>query len=575
MIDHYWKILLKRWKLIVICFVLTGLAVFIVSKFITPLYQSTALVQVAVSSNNSQADISSLLASDQLVQTEAQLALSDPVLRAVSSHYPGLTVDQLAKNASTTVKSSTQLFQIDVLDPSPTRAATLANDIANTLINQQKQTSQQQNVQSQQQIQQDLRLTQQQIVSISNQIATLKAERGEGAQVSILQAQLSSLQQHYTQWQSLLAQIELAEAQSGSFLFIAQNAQPASGPTRPNVRVNTVIGLLIGLLDGLFLTILLEQFDTRVRTGEELTKLVDWPVLATVWRPDAPKDKKGALEDLVNPPSHSANIEAYRILRTNLGFALLDKPVHTIMVTSAVPGEGKSITAANLAIFMAKSGKKTLLIDADLRRPTIGEKLHIPRDKMGLSNAIVACAQTLSVASSSLWKSSTPFPTGDFSLNAYMHAVGVPNLKVVPAGPLPPNPPDLLDSRAMESFQVALASSGAEVIIFDSPPLLGLSDASILASRVDGILVVVDIERANKKHIEQVKAHFTQAGSRVLGCVVNKQRRMRNDTSYYSYYYSRSDEDGKQHSNHNKSKQNGHDPLKVAASAMTRSTGPQ
>jgi Mrp family chromosome partitioning ATPase/capsular polysaccharide biosynthesis protein len=562
MIDHYWKILLKRWKLIVTCFVLTGLAVYIVSKLITPLYQSTALVQVAVSSNNGKADISSLLASDQLVQTEAQLALSDPVLREVASHYPGLSVDQLAKNANATVKSSTQLFQIDVLDPSPKRAAALANDIANTLINQQKQSSQQQNAQSQQQIQQDLKLTQQQIVSISNQIATLKAQHREQAQISALQAQLSSLQQHYTQWQSLLAQIELAEAQSGSFLQIAQNAQPALSPTRPDVRINTAIGLLIGLLDGLFLTILLEQFDTRVRTVEELTGLVEWPVLATVWRPDPSKDKP---ENMVNPPPHSPNVEAYRILRTNLGFALLDKPVHTIMVTSAVPAEGKSTTAANLAIFMAKAGKRTLLIDADMRRPTIAENLHLPKDRLGLSNAIVACAQSLSAVAGSMWKPSTPFPVGDFSLNAYTHAVNVPNLKVMPAGPLPPNPPDLLDSRAMESFQISLASSGAEVIIFDAPPLLGLSDASILASKVDGVIVVINIERADKKQIEQMKAHFTQAGTRVLGCIVNKQRRTRKDSSYYSYYYYRSDGESK-------STHNSNTPVAVGANGSVKAS---
>lgn len=565
MIDHYWKILLKRWKLIVICFVVTGLAVYIVSKLMTPMYQSTALVQVAVSSNNSQADINGLLASDQLVQTESQLALSDPVLRQVTSHYPGLSVDQLAKNASTTVKTSTQLFQIDVLDSSPIRAAALANDIASTLIKQQTQASQQQNAQSQQQIQQDLSQTQQQIANISSQLANLKAKNKGEAQISALQVQLSSLQQHYIQWQSLLAQLELAEAQSGSFLFIAQSAYPASSPTRPDVRVNTAIGLLIGLLDGLFLAMLLEQLDTRVRTGEDLAKLVDWPVLATVWRPDASRNN---LEDLVNPPPHSANIEAYRILRTNLGFALIDKPLHTIMVTSAVPAEGKSTTAANLAIFMARAGKKTLLIDADLRRPTIGERLHLPKDGMGLSNAIVACAQSLSAASGSLWKSSTPFPTGDFSLDPYMHMVGIPNLRVVPAGPLPPNPPELLDSRAMEGCQAALASSGAEVIIFDAPPLLGLSDASILASKVDGILLVVDIEHANKKNLEQMKAHLTQAGGRVLGCVVNKQRRKRKDTSYYSHYYYH--EEGV-----SKSKQNGHDPVALATPVLPGSTGKQ
>lgn len=549
----------------VICFVGTGLAVLAGSKLMTPLYQSTAFVQVAVSSNNSQADINGLLASDQLVQTEAQLAESDPVLREVASHYAGLSVDQLAKEVSTTVKTNTQLFQIDVLDASPTRAAAIANDIARILIKQQTLASQQQNTASQQQIQQDLNHTQQQIESVSGQITTLKARNGKGAEISALQVELSSLQLHYTQWQSLLAQLELTQAQSGNFLLVAQNAQPALTPARPNVRLNTAIGLVIGLLNGFFLAILLEQLDMRIRTVEELSSLVDWPVLATVWRPDPGKDNP---EDLVNPPPHSPNVEAYRILRTNLGFALIDKPVSTIMVTSAVPAEGKSTTAANLAIFMAKAGKKTLLIDADMRRPTIAERLSLPKDRLGLSNAIVACAQSLSAAAGSMWKKGTPFPVGDFSLNTYTHAVNVPNLKAMPAGPLPPNPPDLLDSRAMESFQVALANSGAEVIIFDAPPLLGLSDASILASKVDGVLVVINIEKANRKQIEQMKAQFTQAGTRVLGCVVNKQRRKRKDASYYSYYYYHTDGESK-------SAHKSNTPVPVGAPALPKSAGQQ
>lgn len=530
-----------------ICFVVTGLSVYIGSKLATPMYQSASLVQVAVSSTNGQADINGLLASDQLVQTESQLAISDPVLREVASHYRGLTVDQLLKNASTSVKTGTQIFEIDVLDASPKRAAALANDIAETLIKQQTQASLQKYTQSQQQFEQDITSTQQQIESVSRQLATLKANPGNESQINSLQVQLNSLQQHYTQWQSLLGQLELSEAQSGSFLVLAQNAQPPTSPARPDVRLNTAIGLVIGLLDGLFLTILVEQLDTRVRSEEELTRIVDWPVLATVWRLDSTKNKS---EDLVNPPPNSANVEAYRILRTNLGFALIDKPLHTIMVTSAVPGEGKSLTAANLAIFMAKAGKKTLLIDADLRRPTIGALLHVPKDSVGLSNAVVACAQSLSATSGSLWKSSTPFPLGDFSPNPYMYTVGIPNLRVVPAGTLPPNPPELLDSKAMESWQMALTNSGAEVIIFDSPPIIGLSDASILASKVDGILLVVDIERANKKNVERIQAHLTQVGGRVLGCVVNKQRRKRKDESYYSYYYHSEDGSKSAHSSH-------------------------
>ncbi len=557
-LEQYWNALIKRWMLIVVSFVVVGLVVYIGSKLTTPVYQASSLVQVSVSSDNSQADISSLLASDQLVQTEAQLAISDPVLREVASHYPGLSVDQLAKNVSATVKPNTQLFEIDVLDTSPTRVAALANDIATTLIKQQTRQAQQHNVQSQQNIQQDLAQTQQQITTITNQIATLRTKKGSDAQISTLKSQLAGLQQHYTQWQALLAQLELTEAQSGSFLSIAQSAHPASGPTRPNVLTNTAVGLLVGLLNGLLLAILLEQLDTRVRTEEALTQLVDWPVLATIWRQNSSKKDRLKNEALVNPPPHSANVESYRILRSNIGFSVVKKPLRSIMVTSAIPQDGKSTIAANVAIFMAKAGKKTLLIDADLRRPGVSKLFHLPAGLMGLSNAIVACAELqFTPPKSSILRSTTPFPAS-FSLNPYMYAVGIPNLLVMPAGPLPPNPPELLDSEAMERLFAALTSSGAEVVIFDTPPLLGLSDANILAPKVGGVLVVVDITRANKKNLNQVKKLLAQSGSHVLGCIMNKQRHSRKDSAYSYYYYYQAEEEDQ-----SKSKQNGHGPSAV------------
>src|SRR5712692_5414715 len=131
---QYYAIVVRRWKFILICIAVMGLGAYIGSKFITPLYQSTALIQVTIRSGTNQADINNLLASDQLVQTEAQLAVSNPVLHQVVSHHTGLTVDQLAKQVTATPRLNTQLFEINVLDPSPTRAASLANEIATTLI---------------------------------------------------------------------------------------------------------------------------------------------------------------------------------------------------------------------------------------------------------------------------------------------------------------------------------------------------------------------------------------------------------------------------------------------------------
>jgi len=576
---HFWSILLKHWRLIVICFMLVGLGTFIGSKLQTHVYQSSVIVEVALrSSNNQSSDYTNLLASDQLVQTESQLAVSDPVLREVASHYQGLTAEQLSKNVTSSIKLNTQLFEIDVLDPSPTRAAILANDVAATLIKQRLEVTQQDNNRSQQQIQQDLNSTQQQIDTLTAQIATLQAKPNKQSQVASLQTQLSGLQQHYSQWQTLLAQLEFTEAQNGDFLRVAQPAQPGTSPVRPQVLLNTVFGLVAGLLLGMVLAVLYEQLDTRVRTSGALTDLLDWPMLGTVWSVRSSKNKK---ENVINPSGNSANVESYRILRTNIGFSSLDKPLRSLVVVSALPNDGKSTIAANLAIFMAKAGKNTLLVDADLRHSAVHEEFGLPADKMGLTNAVltfsVSVQDTPKIHSTNYADANTLPPTGTLSttnpsLKPFIHAVGIPNLWVMPAGPLPPNPSELLDSKAMERLTLAIANCGAEIVIFDTPPLLGLSDTSILASKMDGTIVVTDITRAKKGNLKHIKAILEQSGANVLGFVVNKQRYSRKDSAYSYYYYDRTAD---QHSEGKHSMKNGNVPDVPAIPTQPVSPGQQ
>jgi len=448
-----------------------------------PLYQSTALVQIAVRSSNIQGDYySNLLASEQLVQTEATLATSDPVLREVASHYPEMTVEQLSREVTATSRLNTQLFQIDVQDPSPIQAATIANDVATTLIEQQTQVFRQN---------------------------TLR---------------------------------------STVYLLVVQPAQPNFSPVQPHVLLNTAGGLLTGLLLGMLFAVLLGLLDTHVRTPEALTQLLGWPVLATIWR-------ARSTEEVFNPKRNDANFEAYRTLRTNIGFATINKPVHTLVVTSATLRDGKSAIAANLAIFIARAGKKTLLIDADLRHPVQGNLFSIPGGSMGLSNALVAFSipatttvsadDKLRVSTTSTSPLSVP-PATRRSLDPFIHAVHISNLRVMPAGPLPLNPSELLDSKAMQHLIQALSNYGAEIVIFDTPPLLGLADASIMASKVDGTLVAVDITRARKENLKQMKVLLAQTRTYVLGCVINKQRRNRKNTIYsYSYGTDRRKKGGK------------------------------
>jgi non-specific protein-tyrosine kinase len=306
--------------------------------------------------------------------------------------------------------------------------------------------------------------------------------------------------------------------------------------------LNTAVGFLAGLFLGMLLAVFYEQLDTRVRTPEQLTGLLDWPVLGTVWRA-----RSSQQEEIINPQGHDANVESYRILRTNVGFSAVDKSLQTLVVTSAMPGDGKSTVAANLAIFMAKAGKNTLLIDADLRRPTQHAKFQLPADKMGLSNAILALGMSSTGQSGTgeriIPPSGHPFApqpaAASFSIEPFIHPVGIPNLRVMPSGPLPPNPSELLESKSMKRLLQVLTNCGAEIVIFDVPPIRGLSDASILASKVDGTLIVVDVTRSHKGHLKQMKAQLEQVGATVVGCVVNKQRRSRQDTSYSYYYYYR------------------------------------
>ena len=176
-LERYWATMLKQWKLIVLCFVMIGAGSYVGSKLTTPIYQSAVLVQVALHSSSSQADINSLLASDQLVQTDAALATSNTVLSEVASHYKGMTLQRLTPMVTSTAKLNTQLFEIDVQDASPRQAAVLANDVANTLIKQQLDIANQDTGRSVLQVQQDLDTTRKQIDAITSQITALQAQR--------------------------------------------------------------------------------------------------------------------------------------------------------------------------------------------------------------------------------------------------------------------------------------------------------------------------------------------------------------------------------------------------------------
>jgi len=210
---------------------------------------------------------------------------------------------------------------------------------------------------------------------------------------------------------------------------------------------------------------------------------------------------------------HSPVSEAYRILRTNLEFSSLDKPIRTMVVTSAGPDEGKSTTLANLAVTIAQGGKKVILVDCDLRRPRQHEIFGLDNDA-GLTTMVV----------------------DDEALeNPPLQETGVPNLWLLPSGPLPPNPSELLGSRRMEEI-IAVLTQRADMVLFDAPPVIAVIDAVVLGSKVDGVLLVINAGGTKRDHAQRAKAQLEKVNVRVIGAVLNN---VPFDASLHRYYAER------------------------------------
>ncbi|HAL60946.1 MAG TPA: capsular biosynthesis protein [Chloroflexi bacterium] len=219
-------------------------------------------------------------------------------------------------------------------------------------------------------------------------------------------------------------------------------------------------------------------------------------------------NRQESLITISNPRSPIS--EAYRTLRTNLEFSSLDKPLRTMVVTSAGPEEGKSTTLANLAVTLAQAEKKVILVDCDLRRPSQHEIFEV-ENGVGLTTMVV---------------------DEEAFKNPPLQETPVPNLKLLPSGPLPPNPSELLGSRRMEEI-IATLRERADLVLFDAPPIIAVTDAAVLASKVDGVLLVINAGTTKRDHAQRAKALLEKVNARLVGAVLNN---VRMDISLHRYY---------------------------------------
>jgi capsular exopolysaccharide synthesis family protein len=282
-----------------------------------------------------------------------------------------------------------------------------------------------------------------------------------------------------------------------------------SAPVSPRPMRSLGLAFVLGLLLGTGLAVLRELLDTTVKTGDELRQLVGVPTLATIAFDNGAKSAPLVVQDSAQAP----RAEAFRQLRTNLKFLDVDRPLKAIVVTSAIPDEGKSTTTANLAITMAQAGHKVLLIEGDLRRPKVVEYLGL-EGAVGLTNVLV----------------------GQVDLDTVLQPWGRDGLWVLSSGSIPPNPSELLGSQNMAEL-LEQVKERFDVVIIDAPPLLPVTDAAVAAASADGAVLVVRHGHTTRAQVDTAAQTLRDVDAHLVGCVLNMVPARGGDAYTYAYSY--------------------------------------
>ncbi|MGP4031783.1 polysaccharide biosynthesis tyrosine autokinase [Pseudarthrobacter sp. 1C304] len=312
---------------------------------------------------------------------------------------------------------------------------------------------------------------------------------------------------------SLISSVdELEKPKSGGVspvtLSVVAPAKAPAEPSSPNAKLNLLLGSLTGLALGTVLALLRTSLDIRIRSEADIRRITESPVLGGI----AADPTAAETPLLTEAAQRSPRAESFRQLRTNMQFATVSRQVKTILVTSSLPGEGKSSTATNLAIAMARSGQAVCLVDADLRRPMISEYLGLERNA-GLTTALLGAAD----------------------VNDLLQPWGGDNLFVLTSGQIPPNPSELLGSRSMRALIERLETT-FDVVIIDTPPLLPVTDAAVLSQHVGGVVVVVGTQQVTNKDLEKSLNSLELVSANLLGIVMNRTPTRGPDAYGYGSY---------------------------------------
>jgi len=524
---QYLRICLRWWWLLLISVVLSAAAAYLYSQQLPKIY--SARVTLTVGSNiieNPNPDVQNLGNIGTLAEVYAELATRDPIGRAVIERL-GLDIspEQLAQMISTKIIPQAQLLEIYVLDVNPQRAQLIANTLADELIRQSPtgalgRQEREKFVRSQlQDLQTKIENTDAKIKAVEDKLPALTS----AVEIADAQSNLRELEQikrdyqsNYTQFLSNLSENAL------NLLSVFEPAVEPVVPISPNIKNNVIIAALAGLVLALLaITVLEFADDTLIWRNERTEKMYGLPILGNIAALGRNETKLVTHDKL-----WSQEADMLRTLRSNIYLAAEEQSFSTVLVTSSLPGEGKSFLASNLAATTASSatdqasptvaaGTTVILIDADLRMPTAHEIFDHP-NIFGLTDVLAA-----------------PESAVEATLQKALKSTNYDNLWLLPAGKPPLDPGALLNSPKFKTV-LNILKSQADLVIIDSAPILEVVDTRAAANAVDAVLLVVSDGRTRKKNIKKVVDYFkTKQNNNLLGIVVNRTKLA---SAYYSNY---------------------------------------
>ncbi len=512
------------WKwlwLILLGTAVAGVSTWLAVKDQPPIYQSSTTLMIGQTLQEANPNFNDFYASQQLAQTYAELIKREPILRATAK---ALGFEEAWRSLQGQINASlvpnTQLIEIKVVDTDPRRAQLIADQVARQLISSIEKARPQDS--NRQFIQEQAASLPPKIQAAQEEIQKLEADLSQAfsaRQIQDIQNRIATLQNQVNTWQATYAQYQLLLGDQGiNTLTIIEEANLPTMPVGPQWKMQVLLAAAVGMILAVGAAFLLEYLDDTVKSPDDVTRTTGLTTVGAITRitGENPADKLIAVR---HPKSPIA--EAYRAMRTNLQFSALDRPLKSLVVTSPNPVEGKSTTLANLGVVMAQAGKTVVLVDSDLRRPMLHKIFQLP-NKEGLTSVLLQ---------------------EEPSLDGHLQETGIENLRVLTSGPLPPNPSELLGSQKMRQLIEQLKGK-ADVVLFDTPPAIPVTDATVLATQTDGVLLVADAGRTRRNMARQVVENLRQVGANLLGVALNRLS-PRGAGGYYYYYYYYYSEDNK------------------------------